>query len=105
MLCFFENVGFCIIAIIFKLEMDPNGGKKNLYNKLSKSVAMTHLRSESFKRKTISFYKYVIINNPISFRDNLYLKWNLLGIFGRIYIAKEGINAFIEKRDPDWGDN
>ncbi len=95
MLCFFENVGFCIIAIIFKLEMDPNGGKKNLYNKLSKSVAMTRLRSESFKRKTISFYKYVIINNPISFRDNLYLKWNLLGIFGRIYIAKEGINAQI----------
>lgn len=48
---------------------------------------------ESFKRVTISFYQYFPILNPQEFRDNLYKALYPLQVFGRIYVAKEGINA------------
>lgn len=47
------------------------------------------------KRITISFYKYFYIPYPKIFRDNLYLEFNKIKVFGRIYIANEGINAQI----------
>lgn len=49
--------------------------------------------AEPFVRKTISFYRYFILNNPQEFRDLLYRDWAELDCFGRIYIAREGINA------------
>jgi UPF0176 protein len=48
---------------------------------------------EPFTRKTISFYKYFILESPSDFRDQLYSDWSDLNCFGRIYIASEGINA------------
>ena len=39
-----------------------------------------------------TFYKYVIIDFPDDLRDQLYIDWDNLKIFGRIYLAKEGIN-------------
>lgn len=50
---------------------------------------------ETFRRTTISFYQYFPIQNPQEFRDFLYKDLNALKVFGRIYIAKEGINAQI----------
>ncbi len=64
-----------------------------LYNKRSKVELKTLLTKESFKRITISFYKYGNIIDPQSYRDELYIKWIELQCYGRIYIAKEGINA------------
>lgn len=64
-----------------------------LYNKLSKEELKKQLEEENFNRKTLSFYRYVIIKNPQKFRDSLYLKWFELNCKGRIYIAREGINA------------
>jgi len=64
-----------------------------LHNKLSKEEAMKKLQEESFKRTTLSFYRYVILEDPQAFRDELFLEWDKLGCLGRIYIAKEGINA------------
>ncbi|RUT79981.1 oxygen-dependent tRNA uridine(34) hydroxylase TrhO [Ancylomarina longa] len=64
-----------------------------LYNKLSKEELKEQLEAETFKRKTISFYRYVQIGEPQEFRDNLFQTWNHLNCKGRIYIAKEGINA------------
>ena len=75
--------------------MDPNGGKNNLSNKLSKEEAIARLEKESFKRITVSFYKYVHITDINFFRNELYNKWFSLNIFGRIYLANEGINAQI----------
>ncbi len=46
-------------------------------------------------RITVSFYKYCNINEPQQFRDNLYIQFDKLKVFGRIYVAKEGINAQI----------
>lgn len=50
---------------------------------------------EPFKRQTISFYRYTEIANPDQFRDELYRHLEALKVFGRIYIANEGINAQI----------
>ncbi len=50
---------------------------------------------ESFHRITISFYQYFPVQNPQAFRDELYKQLNTFQVFGRIYIAKEGINAQI----------
>ncbi|CUX96299.1 putative adenylyltransferase/sulfurtransferase MoeZ [Candidatus Gullanella endobia] len=66
-----------------------------LHNKISNYKLRTSMLSESEPRITISFYRYFILNNPHKFRDNLYRIFNTLQIFGRIYIASEGINAQI----------
>lgn len=50
---------------------------------------------ETFSRTTISFYQYFPIQNPKEFRDFLYRNLDALQVFGRIYVAKEGINAQI----------
>lgn len=64
-----------------------------LHNKLSKEEALKKLHAESFKRTTLSFYRYVILEDPQAFRDALFLEWDNLGCLGRIYVAREGINA------------
>ena len=57
---------------------------------------------EVFEREILSFYKYVIIENPYEFRDTLYSKWSALSVFGRIYVAKEGINAQMSIPQYNW---
>ena len=58
-----------------------------------KKTLLKSLNEESFKRVTLSFYRYVIIDDPQKLRDELFLNWTNLNIFGRIYLAHEGINA------------
>ena len=57
---------------------------------------------ETFKRKTCSFYRYVKIDNPQSMRNILYKEWLELGMLGRVYLAKEGINAQISVPETNW---
>lgn len=64
-----------------------------LYNSIYSSILKAKLIAEPFARKTISLYRYFILENPQEFRDQLYREWNDLNCFGRIYIAREGINA------------
>ena len=64
-----------------------------LYNKLSAKEVSEILEKTAEKRITLSFYKYAHIENPRLFRDHLFLSWNPLEVLGRIYVAKEGINA------------
>ena len=73
--------------------MDPNSGKKNMFNKLSKKQCLDLLEKETFSRVTVSFYKYVVLENLDNLRDNLYENWRQLEVLGRIYLAEEGINA------------
>ena len=75
--------------------MDPNGNKYLLFNKLSPQDAKKKLASETFKRTTLSFYKYVKFKDLSYYRDSLYREWDKLKILGRVYIATEGINAQI----------
>lgn len=64
-----------------------------LYNRINSEELKLKLFAETFKRKTISFYRYFILDTPQIIRDQLYLDWSKLNCFGRIYIAGEGINA------------
>jgi len=45
------------------------------------------------ERVTLSFYRYVRVNDPQEFRQRLLTKWSELACLGRIYVASEGINA------------
>lgn len=68
---------------------------EKLYNCLTSEEAKELLYKETFKRKTISFYKYFSIDNPKNMRDQIYKNLFSLKVFGRIYLAHEGINAQI----------
>ena len=64
-----------------------------LHNRVSRDEMRKRLMDETFRRVTLSFYRYVIIDDPQKMRDTLWREWNVLNVFGRIYIAREGINA------------
>lgn len=60
---------------------------------MSATELKERLANETFRRVTVSFYQYAKIADPQAFRDSLYLSLSELGVFGRIYVAHEGINA------------
>jgi len=64
-----------------------------LHNRVSQKELKKLLYQETEPRTTISFYQYAKIEDTKSFRDELYKNLNELKVFGRIYIAYEGINA------------
>ncbi len=66
-----------------------------LHNKISNEELKNRMLAETTPRTTVSFYKYFKIENPQTYRDDLYIKLYDLKVFGRIYIAKEGINGQI----------
>ncbi len=66
-----------------------------LHNRISNEELKQKLMEETEPRTTISFYQYFPIQNPQEFRDFLYKNLDALHVFGRIYVAKEGINAQI----------
>jgi UPF0176 protein len=66
---------------------------KNLYNEEDWRVLKSRMEEGGQERLTISFYQYAHIGNPQLFRDYLFIHWNELNVFGRIYVAHEGINA------------
>ncbi len=66
-----------------------------LSNRVNNKELKALLFQEDFTRTTISFYQYFPIIHPQETRDYLYKHLNLLNVFGRIYIAKEGINVQI----------
>lgn len=64
-----------------------------LFNLENRDLLKQQLAEDSISRDTLSFYRYVHISDPTSLRDELYEKWEKWGVLGRIYLAKEGINA------------
>lgn len=72
-----------------------------LVNRVNKQVLKQRLENESFKRRTLSFYRYITIESPVEFRNELFKRWSTLGCFGRIYIAREGINAQMSVPEHD----
>lgn len=66
---------------------------KKLVNTKSKQELLAEIEKENFRRKTISFYRYVKITDPKAMRDFLFENFEKLGCLGRIYVAHEGINA------------
>lgn len=66
-----------------------------LHNKISNKELKKRMLEEKEPRATISFYKYFHISDPLQFRNELYLKFVEIDVFGRVYIASEGINGQI----------
>ena len=76
--------------------------KNNLFNRKNKSQLIEQQLKEPFKRKTCSFYRYIRIADTQSMRDSLYKEWMGFNILGRVYLAKEGINAQISIPEFYW---
>jgi len=82
--------------------MDPNAGKKDLVNRLGREDLQARLDAEDFKRITVSFYRYVILEDPQAMRDQLFTEWSEFNCLGRIYVAREGINAQMNVPEHHW---
>ncbi len=74
-----------------------------LHNRVSQAELKKLLYAETEHRTTISFYQYFPVEDPKELRDEMYKALNELKVFGRIYIATEGINAQISVPDSHVG--
>lgn len=66
-----------------------------LHNRVDRKILKKQMEESDEKRVTLSFYNYAHIVNPELLRDQLYAEWVTFGVLGRVYLAKEGINAQI----------
>ena len=73
-----------------------------LHNAISKKELKSKLELNPIERRTVSFYKYYHLANPQVFRDHLYLLLEPAGVLGRIYVAREGINAQVSVPLQNW---
>lgn len=74
----------------------------HLRNHISKEAAFQRLAKETFDRRVISFYRYVILEDPLALRNELFAEWQGLGVLGRVYVATEGINAQVSVPEPNF---
>lgn len=58
--------------------------------------------TSTVERSTVSFYRYVQLTDPEALRDRLKTQWDLLGVLGRVYLAREGINAQVWVPRESW---
>jgi len=68
---------------------------KSLHNRINNQLLKEKSLADPEPRLTLSFYCYHHLQDPAAFRDFLYLKLQEHRVFGRIYVAGEGINAQI----------
>jgi len=73
-----------------------------LHNRVSQRELKESLYQETEPRTTLSFYQYHPIQNPQEFRDELYKALFPLKVYGRIYVANEGINAQVSVPSPNF---
>jgi UPF0176 protein len=66
-----------------------------LYNRINNDELKQRMLESKEPRITLSFYQYHQIDDPNQFRDELYRILNKDGVFGRIYVASEGVNGQI----------
>lgn len=66
---------------------------ERLYNLVNADELRSLLENSTEARTTLSFYQYYQLEDPDRFRDELYATLTGLGVLGRIYVAKEGINS------------
>lgn len=68
---------------------------QHFHNRIDRRVLKQQLHQSAEPRVTLSFYKYVMLLNPNFFRDHLYGLLDSVGALGRVYVAREGVNAQI----------
>ena len=75
-----------------------------LFNRVDKRVLKERIASDTRPRRTLSFYRYVVFEDPAALRDVLYRRWESLEVLGRIYVAREGINAQLSVPEDRYSD-
>ncbi len=75
---------------------------KLLHNRINKEELKQQMIAKGEDRITLSFYKYHRIVDPYLFRNTLYKDLSDLGVYGRIYVSSEGINAQISIAKNNW---
>lgn len=73
-----------------------------LHNRVNNEELKQRMLRETEPRVTVSFYKYFNIADPQAFRDEMYLKFDALKVFGRIYVASEGINGQVSVPESNY---
>jgi len=68
---------------------------KKLFNRVNNEELKARMLSDDQERVTLSFYQYHQLSDPEAFRNSFYLGLSEFEVFGRIYVAKEGINGQI----------
>lgn len=71
---------------------------------LSRQEQRERAKADSRPRTTLSFYRYVKIADTAAFQKRLNDAWKALECRGRIYIAKEGINAQMDVLAERWNE-
>jgi UPF0176 protein len=66
-----------------------------LHNKYNRKELKQRLLQDNTSRVTLSFYQYAHIPAPDFFRNIFFKHLSELGVLGRVYVAKEGVNAQI----------
>ncbi len=66
-----------------------------LYNKINNDELKQRMLESDEKRVTLSFYQYANIEDPELFRNQFFQLLDEVGVFGRIYVAQEGVNGQI----------
>lgn len=74
-----------------------------LYNKYSREDLKKQIDAEPYSRTVLSFYRYVMMDEPHTLRDTFYAQLSALGVLGRIYVAHEGVNAQVSVPEPAMG--
>ncbi len=73
-----------------------------LHNRVNNEELKQRMLAETEPRTTVSFYQYFPVAEPEAFRNNLYLKFVDLKVFGRIYVAAEGINGQVSVPESNY---
>ena len=73
-----------------------------LHNRINQAELKQRLHEESEPRLTVSFYKYFPVADALAFRNELYKVLSEISVFGRVYVASEGINAQISVPEPNF---
>ncbi|MCA9357091.1 rhodanese-related sulfurtransferase [Candidatus Nomurabacteria bacterium] len=76
--------------------------KSNVRDMRSATEKRRDAAADRRPRVTLSFYRYVQIADPKEFQERLLNQWNKFDCMGRIYVAKEGINAQMNVPKENW---
>lgn len=82
--------------------MQKTPKSKNKPKILSRDEKRAAVMNDGIERRTVSFYRYVRLEDPQAMRDKLFERLNKLGCLGRIYVAEEGINAQMNVPKKHW---
>ncbi len=80
----------------------PKKPLRQLHNRVNRRELKARMQQSTEPRITLSYYKYVRLDDPAGFRDDLYRTYSDLGVLGRIYVAREGVNAQLSLPAARW---